>query len=204
MKPTDHAHGSHHDPAELHNDDVAHEHSDINVRAVITATVVVAAVCLATAALMWLLFRYFESEAVARDPKVSPLAAPATQMPPTTLESPAFGGAPEPRLLTDEPRNLQQERGRATDVLQGYGWVDEKSGVARIPIEEAKKLIAERGLPVRPEPVQDPLMGSRLPTRGESSSGRVITHPPAAPSEPTSAPAAPAPAAPAPAHKSGH
>jgi hypothetical protein len=195
-----HGHGSHHDPLERHNDDVAHEHSDINVRAVITATVVVAVVCLATAALMWLLFRYFESEAVARDPKLSPLAAPPTTMPPTTLVSPAFGGAPEPRLLTDEPRNLEQVRERASDLLQGYGWVDERNGVARIPIEEAKKLIAERGLPVRPEPVQDPLMGSRLPARGESSSGRVITQAPA--TQPAAA--APAPAAPAPAHKNGH
>jgi hypothetical protein len=120
-------------------------------------------------------------------------------MPPTTLESPAFGGAPEPRLLTNEPRNLQQVRGRASDVLQGYGWVDERGGVARIPIEQAKKLIAERGLPVRPDPIQDPTMGSRRPARGESSSGRVITHPVTTPTE-----AAPAPAVPAPANKGGH
>jgi hypothetical protein len=196
-----HGHGSHHDPLERHNDDVAHEHSDINIRAVIMATVVVAVVCLATAVLMWMLFRYFESEAVARDPKLSPLAAPATEMPPTTLDSPAFGGAPEPRLLTDEPRNLGQVRERANELLQGYGWVDERGGVVRIPIEEAKKLIAARGLPVRPDPIQDPQFGSTLPTRGESSAGRVITHPPTPRTEATPAPA---PAAPAPAHKSGH
>jgi hypothetical protein len=196
MKPTSHGHGN----EEMHNEDVAHEHSDINIRAVIMATVVIAVVCLMTAALMYGLFWFvLEKQAEARDPRLSPLAAPATKMPPTTLESPAFGGAPEPRLLTDEPRNLQQVRGRASDVLQGYGWVDERGGVARIPIEEAKKLIAERGLPVRPDPVQDPTMGSRLPARGESSSGRVITHPVTTQTE-----AAPAPAAPAPAPKGGH
>jgi hypothetical protein len=202
MKPTDHAHGSHHDPLELQNDDVAHEHSDINIQAVIMATTVIAVVCLITAALMYGLFWFvLEKQAEARDPKLSPLAAPATEMPPTTLDSPAFGGAPEPRLLTDEPRNLQQVRGRASDLLQGYGWVDERNGVARIPIEDAKKLIAERGLPVRPEPIQDPSLGSRLPTRGESSSGRVITQPPS--TQPATATPAPA-AAQAPAHKSGH
>jgi hypothetical protein len=204
MTPTNHAHGSHHDPSELHNDDVAHEHSDINIRAVIMSTVVIVVVCVATAALMYVLFWYLEREAQARDPRMSPLAAQPTQMPPDTMGSPLFGGAPEPRLLTDEPRNLQQERERATGVLQGYGWVDEKGGVARIPIEEAKKLIVERGLPVRPDPVQDPFVGSRRPARGESSSGRVITNPPSTePATAMPAPPAPAPAS-APAHKSGH
>ena len=36
-------------------------------------------------------------------------------------------------------------------TLEGYGWVDQPGGVARIPIEEAKKLLFERGLPVAPE-----------------------------------------------------
>lgn len=196
MKPTDHAHGSHHN--ELDNEDVAHEHSDINVRAVIAATIVIAVVCLVTAALMYGLFWFvLERQAAARDPKLSPLALPATQMPRTTLESPAFGGAPEPRLLTNEPRNLDQVRGRTDDVLHGYGWVDERSGVARIPIEEAKQLVVKRGLPVRPDPIEDPSVGSRLPARGESSSGRVITNPPS--TQPAAA--APGPAAPSPAHK---
>jgi hypothetical protein len=35
--------------------------------------------------------------------------------------------------------------------LNSYGWVDEKSGVARIPIERAMTLIEQRGLPVCPQ-----------------------------------------------------
>jgi hypothetical protein len=182
----------------MHNDDVAHEHTDINIRAVIMATVVVAVVCVITAALMFLLFQFFESQAVARDPKLSPLALPATKMPPTTIESATFGGAPDPKLLTNEPQNLQQLQQRAQEQLTASGWIDEKAGVARIPIDHAKKLVAERGLPVRPDPIADPLVGTRLPTRGESSSGRVITRPPS--TEPA---AAPAPAATQP-HKGGH
>jgi hypothetical protein len=34
--------------------------------------------------------------------------------------------------------------------LNGYGWVDEKSGVAYIPIERAMELTVQRGLPVLP------------------------------------------------------
>jgi hypothetical protein len=187
---------------EMHNDDVAHEHSDINIRAVIASAVVIAVVCVVTAVLMYGLFWYvLESQAQARDPKLSPLALPATQMPPTTTATPTFGIAPDPKLLTNEPTYLSEIRTREEDLLHTYGWVDEKGGVARVPIDEAKKLILERGLPVRPDPVTDPALGTHVPAGGESSSGRAMTR--AASTEP--APAAP-PAQPpaAPAHKGVH
>ncbi len=47
------------------------------------------------------------------------------------------------------------ERGQFRDFLikqesqlNSYGWVDEKAGVAHIPIDRAMELIAQRGLPV--------------------------------------------------------
>jgi len=50
------------------------------------------------------------------------------------------------------------ERGQFRDFLMNqekqlhsYGWVDEKDGVARIPIERAMELIVQRGLPVYPQ-----------------------------------------------------
>jgi hypothetical protein len=36
------------------------------------------------------------------------------------------------------------------ELLAGYGWEDEGKGIARIPIDEAMKRLAERGLPARP------------------------------------------------------
>lgn len=190
---------------ELHNDDVAHEHSDINIGAVLTSAVVVAVVCLATAGLMYGLFWWvLEKQAAARDPKLSPLAMPATVMPPTTTTQPTFGTAPDPKLLTGEPAYLSGVRAREQELLHGYGWVDEKAGIARVPIAEAKKLIVERGLPVRPDPIADPRLGTHAPAAGESSSGRAITHPvdAAAAGAPAQTPA-PAPAAPPAEHK-GH
>jgi hypothetical protein len=202
----DHSSASGSSPAsssdELHNDDVAHEHSDINVRAIVMSSVVIFVVCAATAVLVYGLFWYvLEPQAAQRDPKLSPLAMPSTTMPATTRTSPAFGSAPEPRLLTNEPANLLQLREREQQQLGAYGWMDEKAGIARIPIEEAKKLVIERGLPVRPDPVTDPRQGTRAPAYGESSSGRNITRAPAADPQPPAAAPAPAPAAPA--HK-GH
>ncbi len=175
---------------EMHNDGTAHEHSDINIPALVWSMVVMFGTVIGTAILMYLLFFYvLEPQAKARDPKLSPLAIPATTMPPTTVASPFFGGAPEPKLMTGEPMHLKDVRAAEQQLLHGYGWVDEKAGVARIPIDEAKKLTLERGLAVRPNPLTDERLGTRRPSSGESSSGRNVTR--------TLAPAAPAPPAPA-------
>ncbi len=179
MKPTNASAGHHHTPEEMHNDDVAHEHSDINIPALIWSAVILAAVVAVTAGLMLVLFNVLETQAKARDPKLSPLAMPATTMPPTTNASPFFGSAPEPKLMANEPSNLKDVRELEQQQLHSYGWVNEKAGVARIPIDEAKKLLLERGLPVRPDPLTDPLLGTRTPASGESSSGRIITRTPA-------------------------
>jgi hypothetical protein len=56
---------------------------------------------------------------------------------------------PEPRLEKDERKNLKDARVAEEDALYSYGWVDEKAGVVRIPIDRAMELIAQRGLPTR-------------------------------------------------------
>jgi hypothetical protein len=135
---------------------------------------------------MAFLFNWFERQAAANDPPVSPLALPAPEVPKNTSQSPYFSsGVPGPPLLTNEPIALDKQRGNEQKRLHGYGWVDEKSGVAYMPIEEAKKLILQRGLPAREGEPVPPTLGTHLPAQGESSGGRVITgtvpEPPAAP-----------------------
>jgi hypothetical protein len=56
---------------------------------------------------------------------------------------------PNPRLETDERNQLNEESAREEGVLYSYGWVDEKAGTVRIPIERAMDLLVQRGLPVR-------------------------------------------------------
>jgi hypothetical protein len=189
MKPTSShppaapARHGHHDPAELDNADVDHEHSDINIRAVLGFALGLAIVTGVVFLLMWGLFVGLENNAASRDPQLSPHAVPAGQLP------------PEPRLLTNEPVVLRDMRDKETATLQGYGWVDQGAGVARIPIEEAKKKIVERGLPSRADAVSDPRFGTSAPAMGESSAGRVLgSRAPQGPQQPASAPA-PQPAA---------
>jgi hypothetical protein len=174
----------HYTDAELHNPDVAHEEADVNIRTVLTFAVGLAIVVMIAAGLMGIMFRVLSNQAAARDPQVSPLAPPSGQPPPA------------PRLLTGEPGYLSKFRAEETKNLEGYGWVDQTAGVARVPIEEAKKLLIQRGLPVRASgAVEDPRTGTHAPAYGEASAGRTI----AIPKAPPAAPAAPArPAAPAP------
>jgi hypothetical protein len=56
------------------------------------------------------------------------------------------------------PMLEDNERGQFSDYLMSqerhlnsYGWVDEQSGVAHIPIERAMELTVQRGLPVLPQ-----------------------------------------------------
>lgn len=177
----------------LHNEDIDHEHRDVNLKAVIASAIILAVVALVSQLAMWLLFGVFENQAEARDPQLSPLQAPAVEMPKTTRESPFFNpGVGGPQLMTNEPMGLANARSEEQKRLHGYGWVNQAGGVAFIPIEEAKKLLRERGVPVREGGAVAPDLGTRLPARGEASGGRVITMTPAG--EPSAAPAAaPAP-----------
>lgn len=170
MTPTDHSlkgpsyddgvqNAADHD--HLHNDEVAHEHSDINIR-----TVLMAALALVTAVAVVMLvvggvFHVLSRQAAANDPQLSPLAIPTGQL------------APEPRLQTNEPAGLKKLHDLEAKTLDDYGWIDQKSGVAHMPIDEAKKRLIERGLPARAGDV-DPLEGTHTPAYGEANSGRLI------------------------------
>jgi hypothetical protein len=176
----------------MHNEGVAHETSDVNVKAIVAFAGIIAAVTIVSAVIVWGLFDALESQAAARDPKMSPLAVPATQMPRSTA-SPFFGGARQPQLVTNEPAVLRTLRQSEDKSLHEYGWVDQKAGVTHVPIDQAKKLLAERGLPARPGGA-DPALGTHAHAFGEATGGRSIPtgeRPAAAPQAPEEKPAHP-------------
>jgi hypothetical protein len=53
-----------------------------------------------------------------------------------------------PMLETNERGQFRDFLMDQEDQLNSYGWVDEKAGVAHIPIERAMELTVQRGLPV--------------------------------------------------------
>ncbi len=151
--PNVHPHG------ELHNPDTAHETTDINMNAIVTFVIMLAAVTLVIQGAMYGVFRVLDRMEAASDTEVSPLAIPANQAP------------PDPRLQTTPWADLKTLRADEFSYLNGYGWVDQQSGIARIPIDRAKAMLLQKGLPVRPGPV-DPSEGTSIASTGESSGGR--------------------------------
>ncbi|MBY0278373.1 hypothetical protein K2Z84_23840 [Candidatus Binatia bacterium] len=57
---------------------------------------------------------------------------------------------PAPRLQVDPALDIYDHRKAEQQVLTSYGWVDQKSGVVRIPIERAMGLLVERGIQAPP------------------------------------------------------
>jgi hypothetical protein len=96
------------------------------------------------------LYAHFEQREKALQPPVNPLATNV----PTDARHIAPGypqsAFPNPKLEEDERGQLNDIRTNEEKILYSYGWVDEKSGTVRIPIERAMELIVQRGLPVRP------------------------------------------------------
>lgn len=60
-----------------------------------------------------------------------------------------FGDNGAPLLEYDEKGQFSDFLMKQEQQLNSYGWVDEKAGVAHIPIEQAMRLIVQRGLPVK-------------------------------------------------------
>lgn len=56
---------------------------------------------------------------------------------------------PGPKLQAHPLEDLAALRAKEDSMLKGYGWVDRKAGIIRIPIERAMELTVERGLPAR-------------------------------------------------------
>jgi hypothetical protein len=125
----------------LVNPDVHHEHSDVNIRAILGFGAALFVVAVVVHVLIYLLFGYFDSRENAKVPAEYPLAATQGHREP-----------PEPRLQTDPRQDLADLRAKEDEVLGSYGWVDKNAGLVRIPIDAAVKLTLERGLPARTEP----------------------------------------------------
>jgi len=62
-----------------------------------------------------------------------------------------FKGNNAPLLEVDERDQMHKFVMDQEKQLNSYGWVDEKAGVAHIPIERAMELTVQRGLPVCPQ-----------------------------------------------------
>lgn len=138
---------------ELQNPEVEYEHSDLSALAILGFLAGLAIVGLVMHIILVGMFAYLDTYTKRHEAATNPLA-PATSV---DLRNPSPAVAnefPLPRLETNELGELNDQRLQEENVLNSYGWVDQKAGVAHIPIERAMQLLAQRGLPVAPPNLQ--------------------------------------------------
>jgi len=132
-----------------HND-AEFERQDLASRPILLFLLALIIGCGVVALVLRGMYSYLDSYANHHEPVQSPLVQPTTAN--TRITVPGdIKKFPQPRLETDERREINDFREQEEETLNSYGWVDQQAGVVRIPIDRAIQLIAERGLPTRPQ-----------------------------------------------------
>jgi hypothetical protein len=120
------------------NVEVVHEESDVNVGAILRYGVGLLVLAAVVHVFLWWLLGVYERQHERAQTQVYPMAAgQQDRLPPT------------PRLQQNPQQELQELRAKQKALLEGYSWVNKESGLARIPIEDAMKIVVARGLPAR-------------------------------------------------------
>jgi hypothetical protein len=57
-----------------------------------------------------------------------------------------------PGHTSDPQQDLRDKIEQDTRANEKAAWIDEKAGIAQIPVKDAMKIIAEKGLPAVPAP----------------------------------------------------
>src|SRR5262245_20972370 len=148
------------------------EGDGVSYKGIVWFVVILVATTLACQILVWFGHEWYLKHLSAQDTPSSPFATANQQPPPPhliTLESweqPGRGG--QPRMISGEPTNLQRFRDSEDAVLSGYGSIDQNNGVYRIPIDRAKQLLLERGLPVRTAGAAEPAAKTATKEKGKN------------------------------------
>lgn len=135
------------------NPGVSFEISDLSPRGILGFFLVLALLAVGVHFVVYGFYQALEKAAARRDPEVSPLLPRSGMERPRAAvlqnaPSPAWKQIPEPRLETNEPRNVLAFREREEAALSAPPWQDAQ-GAVHLPIETAMKVLAQRGLPAR-------------------------------------------------------
>lgn len=133
---------------DLFNPETHHESSDVPVRPLFVFLVLFVVLAIVSHVALWFLYKAFVKGEQRRH-RSEPL--------PTMVQRPADASVPQnqpllqpfPRAEVPPQRNtpvsdLVDMRAAEDKVLHHYGWVDKQRGIVRIPIEQAKELLAQR------------------------------------------------------------
>ena len=125
-----------------HHSDVSFEERDIKVGTIYWSLIALGLATVAALTICIFILHF-----------TSHLAASSDTPPPPSREALSKDYPPEPRLqgvpghVTDPQKDLRYKLKDDIDANEKLQWLDKKAGIAQIPVEDAVKIVAEKGLP---------------------------------------------------------
>lgn len=139
---TEHLKGSHQADGVPRHSDVSFEERDVKVGTIYWYLIALGLATVAALIICIFILRFTAN-----------LAASSDTPPPPSREALGKDYPPEPRLQGipghefDAQKDLRYKLKADLDANEKLEWIDKNAGVAQIPVEDAMKIIAERGLP---------------------------------------------------------
>jgi len=177
---------SDHNQSHGHNDHDQVESSAIKPKPILLFLIILAVatafVFVIVRGMEWGLAKLDEAQQGQPATQVSLPAEQSRKLPPAPLlqGAPGKGSTATSDSPTDLPlEEMEKYRKQVSEKVAGYGWVDKQAGVAHIPIERAKEMIANQGLPSLPagaisDQVQKAEATRRQTLNADSSAGRML------------------------------
>jgi hypothetical protein len=154
------------------NEEVDFEREDLGAKPILIFLLALTIACVLVALALKGLYSYLDAYENRHQPVQNPLVQQTTTDT-RTVERGDIKKFPQPRLESDETTEINAFRLQEEQTLNSYGWVDEQAGVVRIPIDRAMALVAQRGLPTRPQagvaPPSDVNLGKEAAHRSDTS-----------------------------------
>lgn len=144
---TEHPKGGHQTDGPPRHSDVSFEERDIKVRTIYWYLIILGLATVVSLVVCIFVLRF-----------TSNLASSFDTPPPPSREALGKDYPPEPRLQGvpghefDAQKDLRYKVKADLDENEKLGWIDKNAGIAQIPVEDAMKIIAEKGLPGAPAP----------------------------------------------------
>ncbi len=137
------------DASDIRNPDITHEESDVNTRGILWFVLALAVIIAVALVVLRGMFNLFEGWAKTAEGERPPMARTSEErLPPEPRlqVAPGFQAEGQSLELKEPQAEWRVVRRKWQEELDTYGVVDRDQGVARIPISEAMKIVAQKGI----------------------------------------------------------
>jgi hypothetical protein len=169
------------DASDIRNPDITHEVSDVNTRGILWFVLFLAGLILIALVLLRGMFNLFESWARTAEGEKPVMARTEQERRPPEPRlqvAPGFQAEGQSLELKEPQAEYKVIRRKWQEELDGYGWADRDNKLARVPIAEAMKIVAQKGV----QPIGTPSSNSNSNQQQQQQPGQApgsLQQPPA-------------------------